>query len=131
MAAKKATKKKATKKKATKRAATKRTRKLSDEDYVEKVLDGLKKVMLASLGVYGETLDEVHDRIDKARADMDKARKDGSTRYDKLVRRGEKVQKQAKKKISDIDLPSKDLKENLEKMREGINDLLDTIFERE
>ncbi len=141
MAVKKATKK-AARKKATRKTAARR-KKVSDDEYLEKVLEGMKKVMLASLGVYGEAFDELKDRVEKLRADskdrIEKARVDGSSKYDELAKRGQKMQKQlekdtqkmkkdAKKKISDIDLPSKDLKENLEKMREGINDLLDTLF---
>jgi len=116
-----AAKKTATKK----RAARKRTtRKITEEENIEKVIDGMKKLMLASLGVYGEAFDEIKTRLKKARTE-------GSSRYDEFVKRGEKLQSDAKKKFKEMEFPSEDMKDNLEKMRDSLNDLMDTVFARD
>ena len=117
----------APKKTTTKRAAkprAKTAKKADDAAYIEQTLEGLRNVMLASLGAYGEAVYELKSRLEATK-------KDSSTRYDKWVVRGEKIQKKAKGKISDFEIPAPDLKENLDKMREGINDLLDTLFAKD
>ncbi len=110
--------------KRTSKPRAKTVKKVDDAAYVEQTLEGLRKVMLASLGAYGEAVDDLKARLETTK-------KDSSTRYKKLVVRGEKIQKEAKGKISDFEMPKPDVKENLDKMREGINDLLDTLFAKE
>lgn len=125
------TKKKAPAKRkvATKRTAKPRARKpagkkAGEAAYIEETLESLRNVMLASLGAYGEAIDELKARLDATK-------KDSSTRYDKWVARGAKIQKESKGKIFEFEIPKADVKDNLEKMREGINDLLDTLFTKE
>ncbi len=127
MTAAQTTTKKTTAKKAPARKAPAKKRaakKSNDEAIVEQAVEALRKVMMASLGAYGETVDDLKARVEVAK-------KDSSTRYDKLVVRGEKIQKETKKKIDKFEMPKPEVKENLDKMRDGINDLLDTLFKAE
>jgi hypothetical protein len=121
-----AKRKAATKRTAKPRARKPAARKVGEAAYIEETLESLRNVMLASLGAYGEAVDELKARLDATK-------KDSSTRYDKWVARGEKIQKETKGKISDFEIPKPDVnvKDNLDKMREGINDLLDTLFTKE
>jgi hypothetical protein len=122
--AKKTTAPKKTTAKRTAKPRARTTKKADDAAYIEQTLEGLRNVMMASLGAYGEAVDELKARLESTK-------KDSSTRYKKLVVRGEKIQKEAKGKISDFEMPKPDVKENLDKMREGINDLLDTLFAKD
>lgn len=119
-----AKRKAATKRTAKPRARKPAAKKAGEAAYIEETLESLRNVMLASLGAYGEAVDELKARLDATK-------KDSSTRYDKWIARGEKIQKKNKGKIFEFEIPKPDVKDNLEKMREGINDLLDTLFTKE
>lgn len=80
----------------------------------EKLGDTAKEVAYAQLGVYGRVYDEVNDRVSQAR-------KDAPKRWDALVKRGEKVQR-------DIEKAQKDLRSDIEKRQKELRDDLKERF---
>ncbi len=87
------------------------------EKATEEIVDAMKDIVKAELGVYGTISDEVSERIEKARKETPK-------KWRKLVRRGEKVQKDLEKARSDLkknlEKAQKDLKKDIEKAQKDI-----------
>lgn len=81
------------------------------EEANERVLNGMKELVAAQLGLYGEIYDEIDGRLAKLRAGTPK-------RWQKLVTRGEKMQR-------DIQKAREELLQNLEKSRWDLQKRLD------
>ena len=64
-----------------------------------------RNAFLASLGFYGKAFDEMQDRLDKLQARLDARGKAAEVAYADLVKRGTKIEKDAKDMIGDIELP--------------------------
>jgi hypothetical protein len=64
-----------------------------------------RNAFLASLGFYGKAFDEMQDRLDKLQARLDARGKAAEMAYADLVKRGTKIEKDAKDMIGDIELP--------------------------
>lgn len=89
------------------------TRMESAEMASAKIVDTMKDLVHAQLGAYGEIYDELNARITKAKTET-------PARYRRLVRRGERVQK-------DLQKAQADLKKNLEKARSDLKTKLDRM----
>lgn len=68
-----------------------------------------RNAFLASLGFYGKAFDEVQERLDKLQARLDARGKAAEVAYAELVKRGTKVEKDAKDMLGDIELPKLEL----------------------
>lgn len=68
-----------------------------------------RKVFLASLGVYGKAYDQAQEQLGGLQKLMETRRKKADKVYKELVKRGEKLEKDAKVAIKDIDLPKLEL----------------------
>jgi hypothetical protein len=68
-----------------------------------------RNAFLASLGFYGKAFDEMQVRLDKLQTRLDARGKAAEVAYAELVKRGTKVEKDAKSRISDIELPKLEL----------------------
>ncbi len=68
-----------------------------------------RNAFLASLGFYGKAFDEMQARLDRLQARLDARGKAANVKYAELVKRGSKVEKDAKDLISEIELPRLEL----------------------
>lgn len=74
-----------------------------------RVSETYRNAFLASLGFYGMAFDQVQDRVKSVESDLTARRKKADKLYSDMVKRGQKVEKQAKERLDDIDLPKIDL----------------------
>jgi hypothetical protein len=90
---------------ATKRAPAKK----AAPDFAVSAQETGRSVFLASLGVYGKAYDQAQEQLSGLQKQMETRRKKADKMYKELVKRGEKVEKDAKGVIKDIDLPKLEL----------------------
>ena len=81
------------------------------EDSNARVINGMKELVYAQIGLYGQIYDELDARLAKLRADTPK-------RWQKLVTRGEKMQR-------DVEKAQAELVKSLEKSRGDLQKRLD------
>lgn len=68
-----------------------------------------RNVLLAGLGVYGKAFDQAQEQLSGLQKQMETRRKQADKIYKELVKRGEKVEKDAKVALKDIELPKLEL----------------------
>lgn len=90
---------------ATKRAPAKK----AVPDFAANAQETGRSVFLAGLGVYGKAYDQAQEQLSGLQKKMEARRKTADKMYKELVKRGEKVEKDAKGAIKDIDLPKLEL----------------------
>jgi len=95
----------ATKRAATKRAATKK----STPDFAATAQETSRNVFLASLGFYGKAFDQAQEQLTSLQKQMEQRRKKADKMYKELVKRGAKLENDAKGALKDIDLPKLEL----------------------
>ena len=78
-----------------------------------RIVDGMKDIVLAQVGVYAEIYDELNSRLTKIRNETPK-------QWQRLVRRGARVQR-------DVEQAQADLRENLERVRTDLQRKLDRV----
>ena len=78
-----------------------------------KVVDAMKDIVLAQMGLYGEIYDEVNSRLVKARTETPK-------QWSRLVRRGERVQR-------DLEKAQEQMRQNLEKARTDLQQQFEKV----
>ena len=99
-----AARKPAARKPAAKRAAPKK----STKDFAANAQETGHEVFLAGLGFYGKAFDQAQERLDELQKQLKSRRKDADKVYKELVKRGKKVEKDAKDVIDDIEIPKLD-----------------------
>ncbi len=133
-AKKAAAKKTAARKPAARKAAPKKTARKSSPDFAKRAQEAGRKAFLASLGFYGKAFDQVEEQYSSLQEELEARRKKADKLYNELVKRGEKVEKQAKKAVEDIELPKfeldsltdrKKLEEQLDKAKARFEELRD------
>ncbi len=109
-AKKPAVKKAAAKKKPAvrKTAAKKPAAKKAAPDFATRARENGRKAFLASLGFYGKAFDQAQEQFSNLQ-DQLKDRPSADELYEDLVKRGEKVEKDAKAKFDELELPSFEL----------------------
>ena len=70
-----------------------------------RVTEASRNAFLASLGFYGMAFDQFQGQIKTVETELNARRKKADKLYTDMVKRGQKVEKQAKTAIDDIDLP--------------------------
>lgn len=70
-----------------------------------RVTEAGRSAFLASLGFYGMAFDEVEKQLKSVESELTARRKKADKLYADMVKRGEKVEKQARSVIDDFDLP--------------------------
>ncbi|WOJ92022.1 hypothetical protein R0135_09505 [Congregibacter variabilis] len=70
-----------------------------------RVTEASRNAFLASLGFYGMAFDQFQGQIKTVESELTARRKKADKLYADMVKRGQKVEKQAKSAIDDIDLP--------------------------
>jgi uncharacterized coiled-coil DUF342 family protein len=105
-------------------------------DLAARVQEASRSAFLASLGFYGKAFDQVQEQFTTVQSQLEARRKKADKLYAELVKRGEKVEKQARSAIDDIDLPRleftsiadrKRLEARLEKARKRFAELRDSV----
>jgi hypothetical protein len=99
----------AAKKVAPKKAATKKTSKKATPDFANRAQEAGRNAFLASLGFYGKAFDQVQDQFNTLQDQLEERRAKADKSYKELVKRGTKVEKNAKGAIKDIEFPKFDL----------------------
>ena len=135
--AKAAAKKTAAKKPAAKKAAARKpAAKKAAPDFAARAKESGRNAFLAGLGFYGKAYDQVQEQFDSMQQQLEERRKKAEKAYKELVKRGEKVEKQAKKRVDDMDLPKfeldsltdrKKLDEQLDKAKARFEELKESV----
>ncbi|GAB5415105.1 MAG: hypothetical protein Cons2KO_27080 [Congregibacter sp.] len=100
-----------------------------------RVTDVSRNAFLAGLGFYGMAFDQVQDQLKNVEDELTARRKKADKLYQSMVKRGEKVEKQARNAIDDIELPKLDvagldrakLEAQLEKAKARFEELKSTV----
>jgi len=131
-----APKKTAARKPVAKKAAPKKAAKKAAPDFATRAQEAGRKAFLASLGFYGKAFDQVQEQFNNAQEELEARRKKADKLYNELVKRGEKVEKEAKKAVDEIELPKfeldsltdrKKLDEQLDKAKARFEELRDEV----
>jgi hypothetical protein len=124
--ARKTTVRKTTAKKASPKKATAKKAKLS---FAEQAQENARNVFLAGLGAYGKAFEEAQSQIKDAQSQVKENRAKAKDLFNELVKRGEKVETKAKKKLKEIDLPELKMPElklaDRDELREELRNRLD------
>ena len=96
-------KKPATNKPATRKSTTRR--KPTPAAAKSKTPEGVRNVFLAGLGCYGKALEEAQNQIRENREKIEQRREKAGEIFGELVKRGEKVELDTRKKLKKLELP--------------------------
>jgi len=124
------TRKAATRNTTARKAAPRKTAAKAQPTALEQAQELTRKLYLVSLGVYGVVFDSVEEQVKAVEERVTSSRKSADKVVNNLVKRGEKLEKEARKSIDDIDLPTFDRAEfdkQLEKAKERFEELKETI----
>ena len=83
--------------------------KKSAPDFAVSTQETSRTVFLAGLGIYGKVYDQAQEQISSLPKQLEERRKKADKLYKELVKRGEKLEKDAKSAMQDIELPKLDL----------------------
>ncbi len=131
-----ARRKPAAKKKPAARKAPRKSKGKATPDFVSRAREASRDAFLASLGFYGKAYDQVQEQFNSLQDELEERRGRADDFYRELVKRGEQVEKDARKAIDDMDLPRleldsladrKKLEEQLEKARARFDELKDRL----
>jgi hypothetical protein len=68
-----------------------------------------RSVLLAGLGFYGKAYDQAQEQLNGLQQRLEQGRKQADKAYKELVKRGEKVEKDAKSAFQEMELPKLEL----------------------
>jgi hypothetical protein len=95
---------------AAKRApARKSAAKKSANEFATRAQEAGRNAFLAGLGFYGKAFDQAQEQFNSLQDQLEERRKKADKLYKELVKRGKKVEKDAKGAIKDIELPKLEL----------------------
>ena len=121
---------------AKRKPAAKRTAKKSTPEFAARAQEAGRNAFLASLGFYGKAFDQAQEQFNSMQDQLEERRKKADKMYKELVKRGKKVEKEAKGRIDDIDLPKielnsltdrKKLEKQLDKSKARFEELKETV----
>lgn len=101
----------------------------------DRVTEAGRNAFLASLGLYGMAYDQAQERVKGVESELAARRKKADKLYADMVKRGEKVEKQARSALDDFELPKLEmpaldraaLEAQLEKAKARFEELKDTL----
>lgn len=117
-------------------AAAKAAPKKATPELANRAREAGRNAFLAGLGFYGKAYDQAQDQFSSLQDELEARRKKADKLYKELVKRGKKVEKDAKGALDDIDLPKleldsltdrKQLEKQLDKARERFDELKGSI----
>jgi len=126
----------AARKVAARKPAAKRTAKKSTPEFAARAQEAGRNAFLASLGFYGKAYDQAQEQFNNIQDQLEARRKKADKAYKELVKRGKKVEKDAKKAVDEIELPKlelesltdrKKLEEQLKKAKSRFAELKETV----
>jgi len=126
----------AARKVAARKPAAKRTARKSTPDFAARAQEAGRNAFLASLGFYGKAYDQAQEQFNSMQDQLEERRKKAEKTYKELVKRGKKVEKDAKGAMDDIELPKfelesltdrKKLDKQLDKAKARFEDLKETV----
>jgi hypothetical protein len=118
------------------KTAAKRASKKSTNDFATRAQEAGRNAFLASLGFYGKAFDQAQDQFSSMQDQLEERRKKADKMYKELVKRGKKVEKKAKSRFDDIELPKlelnsltdrKKLEKRLDKAKARFEELKETV----
>jgi hypothetical protein len=121
---------------AKRKPAAKRASKKSTPDFAARAQETGRNAFLASLGFYGKAFDQAQDQFNSMQDQLEERRKKADKMYKELVKRGKKVEKKAKGRFDDIELPKfelnsltdrKKLEKRLDKAKARFEELKETV----
>lgn len=126
------------KKTAARKPAAKRTTKksaaASKVEFSARAQEIGRNAFLASLGFYGKAFDQAQEQLDSIQSQLEARRKKADKTYKELVKRGKKVEKNAKTALDDMELPKlesltdrKQREAQLKKVKARFEDLRETV----
>ena len=110
--------------------------KKSTPDFAANAQETGRSVFLASLGFYGKAYDQAQEQLDGLQKQLEARRKNADKVYKELVKRGKKVEKDAKGAIGDFEIPKleldsltdrKKLEKQLKKARVRFEELKESV----
>jgi hypothetical protein len=116
--------------------AAKRASKKSTNDFAARAQEAGRNAFLASLGFYGKAFDQAQDQYSSMQDQLEDRRKKADKMYKELVKRGKKVEKKAKGRLDDIELPKfelnsltdrKKLEKRMDKAKARFEELKETV----
>ena len=116
--------------------ARKTAPKKTSPEIVDRAREASRNAFLAGLGFYGKAYDQAQEQFNSLQDELEARRKKADKVYKDLVKRGKKVEKDAKGAIDDIDLPKleldnltdrKQLEKQLDKARARFQELKESI----
>ena len=120
--------------KTTARKSAPRRKAAARNDFATRAREASRKAFLASLGFYGKAYDQVEEQFNGVQKQLEARRKKADKLYADLVKRGEKVEKQARSAFDDLELPKldgltdrKELEARLDKARERFSELKESV----
>lgn len=118
---------------ANKTSPKKASAKKAKPNFAEQAQENARNVFLAGLGVYGKAFEGAQSQIKDAQSQAKENRAKAKDLFNELVKRGEKVETEAKKKLKEIDLPELKMPEiklaDREELREELRNRLDKARE--
>ena len=124
----------AARKSAARKPAAKRAAPKANKAFSANAQETGREVFLAGLGFYGKAFDQAQERFDELQKELKARRKNADKVYKDLVKRGKKVEKDAKGALEDIDIPKLDnltdrkkLEEQLKKARARFEELRKSV----
>lgn len=117
-------------------AARKSSSRIQTSEFASRAQEAGRNAFLASLGVYGKAYDQAQEQFNKLQDQLESRRKKADKQYKELVKRGKKVEQNAKKAIKDFELPKleldsladrKALEQRLKKARARFEELKESV----
>jgi hypothetical protein len=121
---------------AKRKPAAKRASKKASNDFAAQAKETGRNAFLAGLGFYGKAYDQAQEQYNTIQDQLEERRKKADKMYKELVKRGKKVEKNAKGRIDDIELPKieldsltdrKKLDKQLDKAKARFEELKETV----
>ena len=108
----------------------------SARELVNSAQETSRNAFLASLGFYGKAFDQVQDQFNSLQSELEARRAKADKQYKELIKRGKKVEKDAKGALEEIELPKleldsiadrKKLDARLKKVKARFEELRDSV----
>ena len=104
-----AKRKPAVKRKPAAKTTAKRPARKASPDFAARAQEAGRNAFLASLGFYGKAYDQAQEQFNSIQDQLEERRKKADKLYKELVKRGKKVEKDARKAVDDMELPKIEL----------------------
>ena len=104
-----AKRKPAVKRKPAAKTTAKRPARKASPDFAARAQEAGRNAFLASLGFYGKAYDQAQEQFNSIQDQLEERRKKADKLYKELVKRGKKVEKDARKAVDEMELPKIEL----------------------